>query len=260
MPYRWTKVRLVKPEAKIDVAQFRPFSLWRAALAAADETVQGRPFAAAWLRLFTTHLSSSEAVQLRWRDDLAQSTEMRRVFSALYGRYFARALLASELGITDFISLDSKVTCIPKGVTVNRIDNGDIPDWIGWDPQAGSYVLAEAKGRLTGSDQQFLNGTPKCVDAGKAQFERVEVRDSGGRIIATRNWVAAMLWSTEKRCRSPVSLLWDPRADGEMLTDEEATRHAAAIRGHRNAITQSRLGGPGLTVRIAIPSGSGKCT
>lgn len=63
---------------------------------------------------------------------------------------------------------------------------------------AGCHVLCEAKGRLSGSEQQFLRGKPGCIDAGKAQFDKVEVTDSQGRRIATRNWIAANLWSTER--------------------------------------------------------------
>ena len=47
-------------------------------------------------------------------------------------------------------------------------------------------------------------------DAGKAQFTRVEVKDSGNRRILTRNWVAVNRWSTEERGGQAVSLLWDP--------------------------------------------------
>jgi len=252
MPFRYTHLRKVDPTAKIDDIEFRPLSLWRAALAAAEETVHGAPIAAAWLQLFASHLSSSESRQLRWRDDLADSTEMRRTFSGLYARYFARALLASELGITYLIPLDRDVTQIGGGVTVTRVDGGDIPDWIGWDTRAGGYVLAEAKGRLSGSEQQFRCGMPRCVTVGKEQFKRVEVRNSSGRRVAVRTWIAAILWSTDERDRAPVSLLWDPPSDGDPLESKEIPRHAAAIRSHHNSVTVSRLGGLDFTVRIAV--------
>ena len=249
---------MVDPGSGHNITAYRPVSLWRAALAAAEETINGGPLATAWLQLFRGHLSCSEAELLRWRGDLGESAEMRRVYSGLYGRYFARALLATELGLTDFIPLNRDITPIPDGVTVTRIDKGDIPDWIAWNPQTGAYVLGEGKGRLTGSEQRFLNGTPSCVDAGKEQFARVEVRDSGGRTIATRNWVAVNLWSTDERRQRPVSLLWDPPEDGDLLTDDEVPRHADAIRRHHIATTAMRLGEPDFTVRIAVkPSDDG---
>ena len=87
---------------------------------------------------------------------------------------------------------------------------GDVSDWIAWDPRSGSYVLAEAKGRLGGGVRYFLSETPAYVGAGKAQFGRVAVCDvnSHYRKIATTNWVAANLWYTDRRGGRPVCLLW----------------------------------------------------
>ena len=243
---------MVDPRRGYDGTRWWPVYLWHAALSGAEETLRGGPLASAWLRLFRAHLSLSELALLRWRGDLGESAEMRRVYSGLYGRYFARALLASRLGITDFVSLNRNYTQIPHGVTVERIDIGDIPDWIAWDPQENTYVLGEAKGCLTGGEQQFLSRTPSCIDAGKAQFTRVVVTDSAHRQIATHNWVAAHLWSTDKRKRIPISLLWDPPGDGVALTVEEVPRHANAIRRHRIAEITRQLGDPAITVRIAI--------
>ena len=107
--------------------------------------MQGGPLTLAWLQLFAAHLSSLEKTELRWSGDLAESAEMRKAYSAIYGRYFSRALLASRFGITDFVPLSRNSTVIANGVTVNRIGRGDIPDWIAWDPVSSCYVLAEAK-------------------------------------------------------------------------------------------------------------------
>ena len=262
MPYRYTNIRIVEPTKKSDRIEFRPVSLLWAALAAAEETMQGSPLASAWLRLFQGHLSISETQILRWRDDLAESTEMRRAYSAMYGRYFSRALLASRFGFTNFVPLSRNDTPIENGVTVRRIKRGDIPDWIAWDPAARSYVLAEAKGSLTGRDRNFLYERPTCVATGKAQFDRVEVIDSHNRIIRTRNWVAANLWTTDERRRRSVSLLWDPEGDGDELLSNEIPVNAAAIRGRRIANIAMGLGRPktlrlgaenlGQTVRISI--------
>ena len=193
---------------------------------------------------------------LRWRGHLGESAEMRRAYSGLYGRYFARAVLTAELGITLFCPLNTNTTPIRGGVTVTRVKSGDIPDWIAWDPQAGCHVLCEAKGRLSEQKGRFLHGKPDCIDAGKAQFERVEVRDSGGRLIATRNWIAANLWSTDRVMRIPVALLWDPPGGGETLKREEANHHMDAMHRQRDANITARLGSPERVVRIAVkPSG-----
>lgn len=250
MPYRLTHLRLVDPESTLNFTGRRPVSLWRAALSAAEETLHGGPLATPWLQLFRAHLSGADGEMLRWRGDLGGNAEMRRVYSALYGRYFARALLGSELGITDFISLDGDIT-LPNGVTVKRRHRGDIPDWIAWDPRAGTYILGEAKGRLTGSQPQFLNGMPNCIHLAKAQFGRVVVKDHSDNDITTRNWVAANLWSTDARRRQPISLLWDPPDDGATFTDDEVRRHADAMRKYRVTTMAERLGTPTLPVRIS---------
>ena len=257
MSCRWTHLRQVDPGTGLDVVERRWLNLWWAAVAAADETIQGGPLAPAWLRLFEAHLSCSETAMLRWRGHLGESAEMRRAYSGLYGRYFARAVLAAELGITLFLPLRTNETPIPGGVTVSRVDDGDIPDWIAWDPEDGRHVLCEAKGRLSDPGRRFLGGKPDCIDAGKAQFDRVEVTNSSGRHIATRDWIAASLWSTDRVRRDPVSLLWDPPGGGDGFGEEEAEDHAQAMRRQRDAAVAARLGNPERVVRITVAPSDG---
>lgn len=248
MPYRWTDLRVVDPARSHDVTTRQAISLWWIALAAADETIQGGPLTAAWLRLFSAHLSRRDAVSLRWRGDLAASAELRRAYSALYGRYMARALLASRLGFVDFTSLHTKTTTLADGITVNRTAKGDIPDWIAWDPRTGSYVLGEAKGSLSGSERDFRSGTPACVGSGKSQFGRVSVTGPAG-LIRTRNWVAANLWSTDQRRQRSVSLLWDPETIGAEIPEDERALRADGLRRRRLAAQALRLGRLGLMRR-----------
>ena len=262
MPYRWTRLRKVDQNGSTSVSGEWPISLFRAALCAAEETIQGSPFASAWLRLFQEHLSTREPRMLRWRGNLGSSSEVRRAYSGLYGRYFARALLAGELGITDFIPLEVPRKMNRKrhfgGVTVHRVGEGDVPDWIAWDPRRPGHVLCEAKGRLSVSTREFLTGVPACINEGKAQFARVQVRDSGDRRIATRNWVAVNRWSTDDGKAQAVSLLWDPPSDGESLTPEEAHGHGEAMRRHRVRALARGLGNPEFIVRIRASGADGE--
>ena len=258
MPYRWTYLRKVDQNGSSGKSGDWPISLFRAALCAAEETIQGSPFASAWLQLFRAHLSDCKPDMLRWRGDLGSSSEVRRAYSGLYGRYFARALLADALGIIDFVPLKTNCTKFDEDVTVHRIAAGDIPDWIAWDPRGPGYVLCEAKGRLSGSLQGYVTGRPNCIDAGKAQFARVEVRASRNRKISTRNWIAVNRWSTDVRGGQAVSLLWDPPGNGESLSDDEASRHAAALRRHRIRAIARGLGDPEFTVRIRARGSEGE--
>ena len=126
------------------------------------------------------------------------------------------------------------------------VRKGDVPDWIARDSHSGSYVLAEAKGRLTGNEWIFLWAKPACVKSGTVQFDRVAVRDASNRRIRTTNRVVANLWCTDRRQRCPVSLLWDPEGEAEGLSEEEIPRHASAIRSRRVGNITAGLGHPGF--------------
>ena len=224
--FRWTRHRVVDASGN-DKKGHAAISMWWVARAAAEETLQGSPFVSAWLKLFRTHLSTQDDYWLRWRGDLAESTELRRAYSGLYGRFFARALLTHHLGFTRFHSLKRNGLEVKGSVKVKRTNGGDIPDWLAWDDQHSSFVLCEAKGSLTARD--FLSpGTPKCVGNGKDQFDRVETCE-GGRTIHPARWVAATRWATEDRKGEPTTILWDLPVEDTPFDEEEATRHRAAM-------------------------------
>lgn len=223
--YRWSRHR-THDGAGNDSIRLAPISLWWVARAAAEETLQGAPLVAAWLKLFREHLSVGDRYWLRWRGDLAESAEPRRAYSGLYGRFFARALLSEHLGFSRFLSLKRNGLEVPGAVTVSRIANGDLPDWLAWDDQRSKFVLCEAKGSLSNKD--FLSaGMPSCVVNGKAQFDRVEVRD-GPTTLHPARWVAATRWATETRTWSPATLLWDPPVDDDPIREEDARRYKEA--------------------------------
>lgn len=228
MPYRWARHR-VYDAAGNDKTGRAAISLLAVARAAAEETLQGSPMASAWLKLFRTQLSEGDNHWLRWRGDFAESAELRRAYSGLYGRFFARALLTDHLGLSRFLSLKRNGLQISNSVRIERTTKGDIPDWIAWDDRNARFVLCEAKGSLSATD--FLKrGIPNCVRDGKKQFGRVECFDRRRRINLSA-WVAASRWATEERKGGPVTILWDPPADDRPFDEEEAARHRAAI-GH----------------------------
>lgn len=223
---RWTRHRVVDGYGN-DRSGLATISMWRVARAAAEETLQGSPLAPAWLKLFRGQLSTRERYWLRWKGDFGESAELRRAYSGLYGRFFARAMLAHHLGLTRFLSLKRNGLSITDSVDIRRISSGDIPDWIAWDDANAQFVLCEAKGSLSAKD--FLApGMPKCIAQGKAQFGRVETYDSGRRIHPGQ-WVAATRWSTDRRTVAPATLLWDPPVRSEPFTPEDAQRHRAAM-------------------------------
>lgn len=226
MAYRWTRHR-VFDSAGNDKTGLSAISLLRVARAAAEETLQGSPLVGAWLNLFSTQVSVDDRYWLRWRGDLAESAELRRAYSGLYGRFFARALLTQHLGLTRFLSLKRNGLSVPGSVQVQRQVAGDIPDWIAWDDRASRFVLCEAKGSLTAND--FLSAAgPKCAHDGKSQFDRVRTFD-GTNEVHPAQWVAATRWATDDRNVRPTTILWDPPLDYKPFSAEDADRHREAM-------------------------------
>jgi hypothetical protein len=128
---------------------------------------------------------------------MAESAELRRAYSGLYGRFVARALLSNHLGLTRFLSLKRNGLMVPGSVEVRRTAKGDIPDWLAWDEQNSRLVLGEAKGSLSSNDF-LVAGGPKCARDGKAQFDRVETYH-GTSVVQPARWVAATRWATDQR-------------------------------------------------------------
>lgn len=224
--YRWTHHRVVDGFGH-DQQIISPLSMWWVARAAAEETLQGGPLVPAWLQLFRTQLSVRDGYWFRWRGDFAESAELRRAYSGLYGRFVARALLTQHLQFSRFMSLTRNGIQVPGSINVGRNSKGDIPDWLAWDDVNSQFVLCEAKGSLTGND--FLgHGEPGCVRNGKAQFERVSCI-ANGRQVQPAKWVAATRWATETRDGLPITLLWDPPVEGNAFDTEEADQHREAM-------------------------------
>lgn len=226
MSFRWTRHRVFDASGN-DKTGLSAISLLSVARAAAEETLQGSPLARGWLKLFATQTSSIDNYWLRWRGDLAESAELRRAYSGLYGRFFARTLLTQHLGLSRFLSLHRNGISIPGSVSVERQAKGDIPDWIAWDDHKSRFVLCEAKGSLCARDF-LVSGGPKCVHVGKAQFGRVMTFDSSGPINPAQ-WVAATRWATEQRNGEPVTILWDPPTQESTYSGDEAELHRSAI-------------------------------
>jgi len=202
-------------------------NLWWLARAAAEETMQGSPLAAAWLKLFRTQLSQKDPYWLRWRGDLAESAELRRAYSGLYGRFIARALLKEHLGLSRFLSLERNGVTVPGAIQIKRSTKGDIPDWLAWDDRNATYVLGEAKGSLTARDFLNPNG-PKCVREGKKQFDRV-VATEAGLVVKPARWVAATRWATDDRRGDPITVLWDPPVPDDPQAEELAPKRREAM-------------------------------
>lgn len=231
MPVRRIHLRHVDPSSATDNTSLHPFDLQWAALGAAQETLQSSIIERSWLDLFANSLSSTDPAWLRWADGaLGAGTEIRRAYSGLFGRFFARGLLERMHGVVSMMPIRSQgPTDLGNGTTVERCKKGDMPDWIGWSPTLGRYVLGEAKGRLTGNHAAWIANTPNCVTTGLGQFGRCRVM-SGGSKLRTKNWLVASLWATDVDPNNqPVMIAWDPDEEGQDVSSDQQSLHEQQI-------------------------------
>jgi hypothetical protein len=231
MPVRRIHFRQVDPSTRTDNTSLYAFNLQWAALGAAQETLQSSIIERSWLDLFANSLSSTDAAWLRWADGaLGAGTEVRRAYSGLFGRFFARGLLEQMHGVVSLIPIRGQgPTDLGNGTSVERYKKGDMPDWVGWSPTLGCYVLAEAKGRLTGKHAAWITDTPSCVATGLGQFARCKVMKAGSQ-LRTKNWLIANLWATDADANhQPVIVAWDPNDEGRDLNPDQKPVHQQQI-------------------------------
>ena len=222
----------------------QPFSLWWAALAAADETMQGGPLVRAWLRLFSAHLSwiDNTCTAPMGRRSRRERRGEARLLGTLWPLFSQEPPACKSAGLSRLRTTAYKNhAAFPNRVTVRRIAKGDIPDWIAWDPATGNYCLCEAKGSLTGKEPMLMTGQPTCVTAAKRRARgglgplRKRAGDEGLGSLPTYS-------PTDSRQRESVSLLWDPPSDGRALSEGERGRHADGIRRRRDRQHRTEAG------------------
>jgi hypothetical protein len=151
--------------------------------------------------------------------------EMRRAFSALFGRFFARAYLNDCHGLVWFVPLDGPTQLIPPRL---RVTSGgprqDLPDWI--CAGRGHLALAEAKG-ARGSSRFTYHTQPGPIRQAVKQVHncRVEVFDK-----ASQNWVARRLkgwavlnqWCVQlANAHHPYLYVVDPDTAGDELSSND---------------------------------------
>ena len=146
--------------------------------------------------------------------------EMRRTFSALFGRFFARAYLSDCHGFVWFAPLDGPTQFIGARLRVRSTGRQDLPDWI----CAGQRHLAlgEAKG-ARGRSRLTHYSQPSAVRQGVRQLEncQVSVYDRNNRTWVgrrTKGWCVYNQWCFQS---SNVVYPWlyvaDPETNGEEL-------------------------------------------
>jgi hypothetical protein len=192
---------------------------------AALETIQTGLGASGWLSLFQDHLAPSQ--DLIWTNDgMGAGRELRRSFSNILGRFFARNYLEQEIGARDLVSIEGNHFRVPNtNLQVRRKGkSGDLPDWVGlWND---APLIAEAKGSHDKRD--WINKQwPDPINVALRQVRRVEivqVTPAGHRVPRAppqlfRAVAVGSKWATQTNNAPPVMIAVDdlrkhkPRAD-----------------------------------------------
>lgn len=200
------------------------------ALAAAKETLITGLSAGAWVSFFENQLNDTR--QLIWLGDgLGRGGELRRSFSNILGRIFARWYLQSREGVRALIPIERAGSPITPFLRVDRKrgESGDMPDWIGCT--RSHLVLAEAKGRHTGGrwDRKVKKGElPPIVDFAMEQTERAEPFAFGG-VRQSQRWAVASRWGTVTNKQQPWLIAKDPVDEAPELKGMELMECTRAL-------------------------------
>ncbi len=205
------------------------FDLRWAAWGAAVETLQIDLVASGWMNLFSALLVPHPSVQLRWLGSgPGSNAEVKRAYSALFGRFFGRAVLRRDHHCRWLRQVHHGMELAP-GVTLRRRSGlpGDLPDWVGWDDAHDCFVVAEAKGS---HDRGNWNGAPPPpIRTALDQLDRVEIVDASGP-IHFKKWAVACRWGTVANGVAPTIVTCDPDRKGRILEPAEARGMRAEMR------------------------------
>lgn len=177
--------------------------------------------------------------QLVWREGgLGRGTEMRRSFSALFGRFFARSYLQVHHGYIWFSAIDGNPFRLSENWRVAKRNNSktEMPDWV--CARAGELAIAEAKGsHQTGNPTGPGYPGPIKTASGQIQGVLVQRRVGSGRSAwvnkQVKGWAVMSRWGVMSPPRDPFLFALDPNTEGEpMLSPDTEELIALVARGH----------------------------
>lgn len=200
--------------------------------AAAVETLQIDLVARGWASLFTALLDPAAN-----RDDLVWAgkgpggeAEVKRAYSALFGRFFGRAVLENEHDCLYMRQVRDGLD-IGMGKTIQRRSgvgaDGDLPDWVGWSASSGCVTVCEAKGSHDRGN--WRTRRPQVLKNALDQIGRVEIVDAVGP-VQSKGWAVASRWATTQNGVEPTIITEDPPINGRKLPFDEAVRMAEEMK------------------------------
>ncbi len=175
---------------------------------------------------------------LTWRaQGPGRGTEMRRAFSGLFGRFFARAYLQEHHGFVWFTAIDGNNFMLSPSWRVRRKRGSatEMPDWICARP--GELAIAEAKGSHQ-KGNATRGGVPGPIKTAAGQITGVRVekripRRPGVRphwsARSVKGWAVMSRWGLAAPLRAPFLYALDPETEGEPLSKDETERLIQAV-------------------------------
>ena len=174
-----------------------------------------------------------------------RGTEMRRSFSGLFGRFFARAYLQLNHGFVWFTAIDGNNFPLSPNWRVRRKSRSktNMPDWICVRP--GELAIGEAKGTHQAGNCT-RGGRPGPIKTADGQLKGVVVeKRTGARLTgwtakSVKGWAVMSRWGTADPARDPFMYVLDPKTDGEPLTSDEIEELSQVVA--RKSVEQTALG------------------
>lgn len=165
-----------------------------------------------------------------------RGAEMRRAFSALFGRFFARTYLEIYHNFVWFAAIDGDNFHCPPNFRVRRKPGSqtEMPDWL-CGGSNGLVAIAEAKG-----SHQRGSATPRSkpgpIRTAEGQIKGVTVEQRIGpkgnkrwSTISVKAWAVMSRWGVTTPPRAPYLYALDPETDGGRLSPNEAKALEQAI-------------------------------
>jgi hypothetical protein len=191
------------------------------------EILQTGPSSGPMSALFDELLATGSA-ELIWKGrGPGRGIEMRRAFSGLFGRFFARAYLQRYHGFTWFVPIDGTPTYLSRNVRVRRKAraSSELPDWVCARP--GEVAVAEAKGSHQ-KGNATKGGRPGPIKTADGQISGVVLEKAlqAGRMKkwvprSVKGWAVMSRWGVEDPKRDAFQYVLDPETDGEPLSAED---------------------------------------
>jgi hypothetical protein len=172
----------------------------------------------AWSLLDSLLEPTGPGTQFVFKSALGQAREVKVALSGLFGRFVARAYLERYFNLNIFahlgrrsISLDGR-----RRIEIERLQPGDLPDWIACAADFSALTVAEAKGC------HDPGGPHKALGRAWTQVRRVDLKVGRQRVPVKRIAIATRWAATGSPLGSPHLAVRDPVDEGDKIEPEDS--------------------------------------